>query len=49
MRERSFKELPELEGLCKFNYGIACTEHDKCQKCGWNPEEDRRRRKEKKR
>ena len=48
MRERTFKELPEQENLCRFNYGISCTQHDKCERCGWNPEEEERRNRERK-
>lgn len=25
------------ENVCKYNVGVSCSAHDKCEKCGWNP------------
>ena len=27
-----------MNGICKFNKMINCTERTKCDKCSWNPE-----------
>ena len=29
---------------CKFNVNISCYPHDKCGRCGWNPEVAARRK-----
>ena len=26
------------EAACLFNRAVQCPSHDKCDKCGWNPE-----------
>lgn len=31
--------------LCKFNPGIECANHSKCNCCGWNPKIDENRKK----
>ena len=31
---------------CKFNLGVIC-DSEKCEKCGWNPEVDKKRKAEK--
>ena len=28
----------KMNGICKFNKMINCTERTKCDKCSWNPE-----------
>lgn len=27
----------EFAGVCRFNLGVACTDKEKCRKCGFNP------------
>ena len=48
MRVYTHHELIREEDLCIHNFGVQCTNHDKCDKCGWNPKEDGRRRLEQK-
>ena len=31
------KDEKEIEGFCKFSFQVICTEHHKCENCGWNP------------
>lgn len=32
------------EDDCKFNAGVECKNHDNCNKCGWNPSCEIRRK-----
>lgn len=41
--------MSQIQSGCKFNGNIDCVWHVKCEKCGWNPEvEEKRKRKMKK-
>lgn len=31
---------------CKYNFGVICSNWNKCYACGWNPEVDARRKRE---
>ena len=33
---------------CRYNIGVDCTEHPNCQRCGWNPQVERYRKKHRK-
>lgn len=35
-----------LEGICLFNEGVGCENHERCSDCGWNPREIERRKQE---
>ena len=35
-----------LPGLCIYNEGVECTNHEKCSGCGWNPREIEERKKQ---
>lgn len=29
---------------CPYNIGVICDQKDRCRRCGWNPEEEKRRK-----
>ena len=33
-----------IQGACYYNIMIDCPKHDRCDKCGWNPENDKARK-----
>lgn len=39
-------KMDQLTMLCKYNYGIDCTNRKNCMTCGWNPEIIEQRKKE---
>ena len=38
------KKLFNFAGVCRYNLSVSCTEKDKCQKCGWNPDVEEERK-----
>lgn len=36
--------IRESEDTCIYSVGVNCLDYDRCARCGWNPDEDKRRR-----